>query len=193
MRQLLRSLVLVCAAVALAGCSSLSMPTAAKLRAVDYLNDDIASLLIAFDLPVGIEPIADGSTMSFTVTSGTGGGARVIAVLTRAADADAASGLPPPGGDRIYYLFGFSDADKAALRAAQATARALPPGNNSIIVDMGPRFCARVPTDLAKVRFSVLIALPGSTGLEPLINGESLQAVLAPSGQTALPPCARRS
>ena len=41
----------VAAILALAACSSIPIGTAGKLRGLDYLNDDVASLLLAFDLP----------------------------------------------------------------------------------------------------------------------------------------------
>ncbi|MHB1111315.1 MAG: hypothetical protein ACYCZU_13500 [Devosia sp.] len=62
-------------------------------------------------------------------------------MLARAESGEVAGSLPPPAGARTYYLFGFSDADKTALSEAQAWARTLPAGNNSLAISLAPRFC----------------------------------------------------
>lgn len=178
----------------LAGCTSLSLDTAARLRALDYLNDDIASLVLAFDLPLAIEPVPDGSVLSFDVTTPGNGERHIKAVLARAEAGEIAGSLPPPAAERTYYLFEFSDADKAALREAQAWARTLPPtGGNTLAINLAPRFCRIEAVDPGQARVSVLIALPGATSLAPLINGESLANILAQSGNAELPACAGHS
>jgi len=178
---------------ALAACTSLSLDTAAKLRALDYLNDDIASLVLAFDVPETIEPVADGSTLSFDIATPGKGERHIKAVLTHTDAGEVAGSLPPPAGERTYYLFGFSDADKTALREAQAWARTLPAGNNSLAISLAPRFCRTAAVDPGQVRVSVLVALPGATSLAPLINGETLANLLAQSPEKDLPECAGHS
>lgn len=193
MQRWSRSTAAALALLLLAACTSLSLDTAARLRALDYLNDDIASLVLAFDVPEAIEPVADGSTLSFDITTPGNGERHIRAVLARAEAGEIAGSLPPPAGDRTYYLFGFSDADKAQLREAQAWARTLPTGNNSLAIGLAPRFCRTAAVDPANVRISVLIALPGTTSLAPLINGESLANLLAQSPDKTLPECAGHS
>ena len=114
---------LALAAGLVAGCSSLSMPTAARLKTLDYLNDDIGSLVLAFDVPETLEPVPEASRFSFVVSIPGQGERKVDAVLAPGDASDVAGTLPPPGNERTYYLFGFSDADKARLREAQAWAR----------------------------------------------------------------------
>jgi hypothetical protein len=164
----------IAATLALAACSSIPIGTAGKLRGLDYLNDDVASLLLAFDLPPALEPVPDGSTVSFDITTPASGERHIKATLV-AADADDLAGtLPPPTGDRNYYLFGFSDTDKTAFREAQAWARTLPQGNNALSVSLAPRLCRTESIDPAKTTVSALIALPGATGLAPLLSNQPL-------------------
>jgi hypothetical protein len=116
----MRTLIAALATAALlAGCSSVGLnpTTAARVQAIDYVNDDIGSVLIAFDIPLALEPVPDGSVMVFTL-----GGRTLRTVLTRADLDDAVQALPPPKADRTYYLFGFSAADRASIKALQAGA-----------------------------------------------------------------------
>ncbi|MBN9311068.1 MAG: hypothetical protein J0I99_03935 [Devosia sp.] len=179
--------------VVLAACSSIPMGTAGKLRSLDYLNDDVASLLLAFDLPPALEPIPGASTVSFDLVTPSSGERHVKATLV-VADADELAGtLPPPSGDRNYYLFGFSETDKAAIRAAQAWARTLPPGANSMSVSLSPSLCRTEPIEPAKTTVSALIALPGAPGLSPLLSNMPLSTVLAAAPNKDIPPCAGHS
>lgn len=173
----------------LAACSSIPIGTGGKLRSLDYLNDDIASLLLAFDLPPALEPAPEGSTLSFDIVTPASGEKHIKATLV-AADADDLAGtLPPPSGDRNYYLFGFSDADKAAIRAAQAWAKTLPPGPNSLAISLSPRLCRTEPIDPTRTTVSALIALPGATGLSPLLSNMPLSTVLAAAPIKDVPEC----
>jgi hypothetical protein len=192
----LRAVAAIVAAALLAGCSSLSMPTAAKLKALDYLNDDIASLVVAFDVPLTLEPVPNASGFSFDITIAGKGERKIAAVLTQADAGDVAGTLPPPGNDRTYYLFGFSSADKAKLREAQAWAREIAltgVAPNTPVIGITPRFCRTDRVDAAATRVSVLIALPGSAPLEPLVRDQSLAALLASTGGGELPACAGHS
>lgn len=180
----------------LAGCSSLSMPAAAKLRALDYLNDDIATLVLAFDVPVTLEPLPEQSGFSFDIAIPGKGERKVAAVLVPADAGDIAGTLPPPGTDRTYYLFGFSDADKGKLREAQAWAKGIAltgVAPNTPVIGITPRFCRTDTVDPDATKVSVLIALPGSAALEPLVRDQSLAALLASTGGGELPACAGHS
>lgn len=178
---------------ALAACSSIPLGTAAKLRGLDYLNDDVASLLLAFDLPPSLEPVQGASTISFDITTPASGERHIKATLVAADAGDLAGTLPPPSGERNYYLFGFSDPDKQAIREAQAWARTLPAGNNALSISLAPRLCRTEPVDPAKTTVSALIALPGAPGLAPLLSNQPLSTVLASAPIKDVPPCAGHS
>ena len=95
-RRTTRIAAAVIALAALAACSSIPIGTASKLRGLDYLNDDVASLLLALDLPPSLEPMQGASTIGFDITTPANGERRIKATLI-AADADELAGtLPPP-------------------------------------------------------------------------------------------------
>lgn len=192
-RRTIRIAVAGVALAALAACSSIPIGTASKLRGLDYLNDDVANLLLALDLPPSLEPVQAASTISFDITTPSSGERRIKATLI-AADADDLAGtLPPPSGERNYYLFGFSDADKQAIREAQAWAKTLPAGNNALSISLSPRLCRTEPVDPAKTTISALVALPGAPGLSPLLSNQPLSSVLASAPIKDVPPCAGHS
>jgi hypothetical protein len=187
-----RAIAGLCVMLLLAGCSTLGVDTADGPRRLDYLRDDLASLLIAFDVPRGIGPVRGGSTLSLDVVVA-GQGERHIKAVLAEADADQIEGtLPPPGTGRAYYLFGFADQDQAAIRDAQAWARSLPGGltGNSLTIALAPRLCTSGGIDPATVDISVLVALPGVPRLAPLIDHARLAELLAQSGGGGLPACA---
>lgn len=184
------------ATLVVAACSSISMQTAAKLKALDYLNDDIAGLLLAFDVPETLEPVPDASGFSFAVSVPGKGERKVTAVLEPADASEAAGTLPPPEDGRTYYLFGFSEADKAKLREAQAWARGIAETGvapNTPVISISPRFCRSDEIDAASTKISVLVALPGNGALEPLVQRQNLAALLASTGGGELPACAGHS
>jgi hypothetical protein len=191
--QVLRVMAAVLLAAGVAGCSSLAMPNAAKLRALDYLNDDLGRLVLAVDVPETLEPIQGASSFSLTV-SVPGKGERKVEAVLEPGDASEVTGtLPPPGNGRTYYLFGFSDADKARLREAQAWARGIAETGvapNTPVMAITPRFCRSDTVDTVATKVSVLVALPGSPALEPLLQGQSLAAL---PGGANLPACAGHS
>lgn len=191
--QVLRVLAAALVAAGVAGCSSLSMPTAAKLKALDYLNDDLGSLVLAVDVPETLEPIQGASVFSFAVSVPGKGERRVEAALEPGDASDVAGTLPPPGNGRTYYLFGFSAADQARLREAQAWAKEIAltgVAPNTPVIAITPRFCQSDTIDAATTKVSVLIALPGGPALEPLLQGQSLAAL---PGGANLPACAGHS
>ena len=188
MRHLIAALAIT---AALAGCtaSSVNPSTAAKVSAIDYANDDVGSMLIAFDVPVTLEPVPNGSKMIFTL-----GDRTLTAVLARADLDEVAGTLPPPEANRTYYLFGFSEADKTKIQNLQHDATVITAGTTSLTVALSPLFCRTEEIDAAKTRFSVLLALPGSGGkLEPLIKNSTLEAALATMPEKELPLCAGNS
>lgn len=183
MRRLIAALAVT---AALAGCtaSSVNPTTAAKVSAIDYANDDVGSMLIAFDVPLTVEPVPNGSKMVFTL-----GDKTFSATLARADLDEVAGTLPPPKTDRTYYLFGFSEADKSRIKTLQHDAAVLG-GASTLAVGLSPSFCRVEEIDPAKTRFSVLLALPGSGGkLEPLISNSTVEAALATAPVKELPLC----
>lgn len=182
--------------VALAACSSLNLGTAAKLRALDYLNDDIASLSLALDVPLSLEPVPEASLLRFDLSVPGHGERHVSAVLVRGDASAAAGALPPPQSGRTYYLFAFSEVDQAALREAQAWARGLAasgvaPARPTVAIS--PRLCANAPGDPREQRISVLVALPGSGAMAPLLDDARVADLLVGTGSSSLPPCAGHS
>ncbi len=186
MRHLIAALAVT---AALAGCtsSSINATTAAKMQAIDYANDDVGSMLIAFDVPLTLEPVPRGSTMIFNL-----GDRKLTAVLARADLDDVAATLPPPAADRTYYLFGFSTADKEKIKNLQHDAQ-VTGGVTALTVALSPLFCRNQEIDPAKTRFSVLLALPGGGKLEPLFSNTSLADALATAPVKELPLCAGNS
>lgn len=177
----------------LAACSTLNLPTARALRQVDILTDDVGALIVALDLPATVAPLPFGVVITIIATT-PAHGERLIEAALVPADAEAVvSSLPPPGRERAYYLFGFSDDDKAKLAEAQAWARSIPGGftaaGGRLDLSVDPRLCALTQIDPAQTQFSVLIALPGGASLEPLFENARLADLLARSNDTQLPAC----
>lgn len=173
------------AVVALSGCSSLPIGAQGSARAIDYLHDDVAAALIAFDLPASLEPVEDGSTLRIDLDAPSGG-RHVRVVLQRSGDGELAGTLPPPAGGRSYYLFGFSDADAGAIRDAQAFARSLPQGAAGLEVILAPALCRIGPVDPDSVRVSVRVAIPGAPALAAPIQDQPLTVV---TGGASVPAC----
>jgi hypothetical protein len=192
-RLITRIAIAAIAFTALVACSSIPIGTASKLRGLDYLKDDVASLLLALDLPPSLEPATEASTLSFDITTPTSGERHIKATLVAADAADLAGTLPAPTGDRNYYLFGFSDTDKQAIREAQAWAKTLPPGNNALSISLAPKLCRTEVINPATTTVSALIALPGATGLAPLLSNQPLSTILAGAPIKDIPPCAGHS
>ncbi len=186
-----KSALTLSAVLLLSACTTLMPQTVAQMRALDTLNDDIASLVVAFDLPLGIEALPDSSALRFDVVSPQGE-RHVRASLVRGDVGEVAGRLPPPAEERTYFLFGFSESDKEALREAQRFARSLGGGaavTSSFPVSVSPEFCARGEVDFESARFSVLIALPVGVGLQPLLLNQSLTEALLATGQPGLRQC----
>lgn len=186
MHNLIRTLALS-ALVAIAACSTLSVGTVARLRALDLINDDIAELVVALDVPVALVPRPDNSRFVLSATTSDGATLGTEVALIRADAQEMAEHLPPPAMDRGYYLFGFADADKQKLRAAQAEIRAANAGPAEVKLNLS--FCLLAEIDPTTTMFSAFIALPGAEGLDPLINRETIASLLASTGQSDLEAC----
>lgn len=186
MRNLLAVLVV---ALLVTGCTSLGInPAAPSGRAVDPLRDDIASLLIAFDLPRGLGP-AKGSLFTFDVANG--GAGEHLRLPIAAADAEMVDGvLPPPGVGRAYYLFAFSATDMAAIRAAQASALARNVSSTGVTIGIVPHLCTSGGIDPNQVTVTVIAALPGQRQPLMFLDRQVLAQLLTQPGSTQMPFCA---
>jgi hypothetical protein len=184
----LRVVAAACALMALAACTAVvpgGVTPPPGNTTSGYINQDLSTAVIAFDVPVVLEPLEGASRLSYDVIVPGLGERHILSVLDFA-DTDVSDSLPPPAEGRTYYLFAPGDKDKAALREAQAFAGATRP-----TVSVGPRFCAAGPVDPQKLVISVLLILPGKAA-EPLVSKQTLASALAASG-TELPACAGHS
>lgn len=181
----------------LCACTTLGVdptPKTLAVRPLDYLNDDLGSLVFALDLPTTVMPQVSGSGATFDVTIAANG-ARHLQTALVLADGDAVDGvLPPPRSGRSYYFLGFGDKDKSSLREAQKWAKGLQGAAAPVFaLNLAPELCATAPSDPDKVTVAVLLALPNGPPLAPLVPSEPLAALLAGAGATPLPPCAGHS
>lgn len=142
-----------------------------------YANADLTGAVLAFDVPVVLQPADDPSRFGYDVVTGTG--ERHVEAELTFAEVDVAESLPVPGNNRTYYLYGVADKDKAALREAQGFAGATTP-----TLSVVPRFCAVGPIDPQKATISVLILAPGNPTPSTLVSNQPLAALLAASGTT---------
>lgn len=195
MGRFVRLGLVLAAAATLAACSSMSTGTAttatiAPAAAPTGFNQDIASAILVFDIPATLEPVPDASVLAIRMVSATD--SRGIDARLVPADADEMmSALPPPAADRTYFLFGFSPADQAKLREAQAWEKTQPAGSINIRIDIAPEFCTTGQGDAGQSRYSIFAALPGSV-VAPLTSN-ALIADLVESRQRPLPACAGHS
>lgn len=185
MAAMFRLIVGVFAALVLAACSTVG-PGPAPSSALDPLRDDVASLLIAFDLPRGLGP-AKGSLFTFDVANG--GPAEHLRLTPLQAEIDGLPpNLPPPGVDRAYYMFAFSAADKQTIRNAQLTAQARGANSQNVTVGFIPKLCTAGTVDPNLVTVSVYAVLPGRSPL-PFLNRTVLAQLLQQPGSTQMGPC----
>jgi len=187
----LRAALALVAVLAIAGCSTLQVDTAVRLRALDLLNDDIGDLVLALDVPVQLLPRPENSFLTLRATGADGSAISARAQLIRADAQDLAATLPEPKQDRGYYLFAFPDESKAKLRETQAAIRAARDngGASGPEVTLNIDFCALGAVDPGKTTFSARVALPGEDRLEPLINNETVANLIARTGAAELSSC----
>ncbi|HZY68997.1 MAG TPA: hypothetical protein VFE52_10435 [Devosia sp.] len=187
MATMTRLIAAIVTALVLAACSTVGGGSGPSNSTLDPLRDDIGALLIAFDLPRGLGP-APGSLFTFDVANG--GPAEHLRLTPLQADVDGIpSNLPPPGVDRAYYLFAFSETDKLAIRNAQLTAQARGATSQNVTVGMVPKLCTAGTVDPNLVTVSVYAVLPGRTPL-PFLNRTLLSTLLQQPGSTQMGPCA---
>lgn len=169
----------------LAACSTMGLPTGPTGK-LDLLRDDIASTLIAFDLPRGIGP-AKGSLFTFDVANG--GPNEHLRLVPVQADIDQVpANLPPPSPDRAYYLFAFTETDKLAIRSAQMSAQQRGATAANVTVGMVPKLCTAGVVDPNYVTVSVYAVLPGR-GAMPFLDKTALSVLLQQPGSTQMGPC----
>jgi hypothetical protein len=173
-------------ALALAACSTVGPGPGPGGTTLDPLRDDIGATRIAFDLPRGRGP-ASGSLFTFDVANG--GPAEHLRLTPLQADVDGLpAGLPPPGVDRAYYLFAFSETDKLAIRNAQLTAQARGATSQNVTIGMVPKLCTAGPVDPNLVTVSVYAVLPGKSPM-PFVNRMVLAQLLQQPGSNQMGPC----
>lgn len=173
-------------ALALAACSTVGMGPGPGSTSLDPLRDDIASTIIAFDLPRGLGP-AKGSLFTYDVANG--GAAEHLRLTPLQGDVDMLpAGLPPPGIDRAYYLFAFSQTDRLAIRNAQLSAQSRGATAQQVTIGMIPKLCTAGPVDANTATVSVLAVLPGRAPL-PFLNRQLLAVLLQQPGSNQMGPC----
>jgi hypothetical protein len=186
MATIVRLISALVAALVLAACSTAGPGPGPASGNLDPLRDDVGQLLIAFDLPRGLGP-AKGSLFTFDVANG--GPAEHLRLTPLQADVDGIpADLPPPGVDRAYYLFAFSETDKLAIRNAQLTAQARGATSQNVTIGMVPKLCTAGQVDPNLVTVSVYAVLPGRSPL-PFLNRIVLAQLLQQPGSTQMGPC----
>ena len=181
----MRHLPILCAALLVAGCSTVGLDAPSPKRGLDYLRDDLASLRVTFDLPRGVAPIEGASALSYD--GGQGEGHHLRVGLVPADIDDVAASVPPPGAGRAYYVYAIAPADQQRLRDAQQTLRGAGSGASLSAV---PQLCRSGTVDPKLVSVTIHAVLPGTGRLSPLIERQVLANLLAASGATELPACA---
>jgi hypothetical protein len=175
----------------LAGCSSMggiapaSSGSSGAGRQIDLVEDNLANLVFALDLPDNVQPTSAGISFSYDVNDKTAP-AYLDTSLARG-DAEAVMGaLPPPDAGRSYHVFAPSDVAKERLRSLQTFARGMAK-RPSPLVNIIPRLCASGAVDRARTTVTVRVVLPGRGAITPLIANETLAALEARSG--TIPAC----
>jgi hypothetical protein len=185
----MRHLIAIVLTLALAACSTVGINTGNNNRSLDPLHDDVASLLIAFDLPRGLGPNNTAGQL-FTFDVAQGGPQEHLRSLLVPADVDqAAGGLPPPAEGRQYYLYTINENDKPAIRAAQQSAVARNLSANSIQIGVVPHLCGAGAVDKNVLTVSIYALIPGQTRMMPFMNQVPLATVLQQPGSTQLAIC----
>ena len=175
----------------LGGCDTFGIgaapPPAPALRPLDVRTDDLASLIVALDLPRDVQPVEDASRADLDISTSSKGARHIKATLVLAAGDSVDGGLPPLPQGHTYYLLGFAPKDQAALAEVQKWLAALPPQAAPVSVfTVTPKLCSRGPVDAVASTFTIEAALPGGPPLPPLRGPTPLAAL---NGGKPLPNC----
>ena len=185
----MRRLIAIALTLCLAACSTVGINTVNNGRALDPVHDDVASLLIAFDLPRGLGPNnATGQLFTFDVAQG--GPQEHLRSTLIPADADQVAGnLPPPQEGRAYYLYSIDPQAQPAIRSAQAAAQARGISAASIQIGVVPHLCGAPGIDRTMLDVSIYAVLPGQTRPLPFMSHVPLTTVLQQPGSQQLAIC----
>jgi hypothetical protein len=173
LRRLAGSAVALAAVLLLGGCDTFGIgaaaPPAPALRPLDVRTDDLASLIVALDLPPDVQPVENANLADLDISTSSRGARHIKATLVLADGDSVDGGLPPLPRGHTYYLLGFSPKDQAAVAAAQKWLAALPPQAAPVSVfTVTPKLCSRRPVDGTASTFTIEAALPGGPPLLPL-------------------------
>ena len=186
-------IVAFCSLLLLAGCSAMGTgnfgPSGGGNRTLDAANDDIGSIVVAFDLPRGLGPVP--TTQLFTFDAANGGPSEHLRLtMVQANDADLGSQLPPLADGHAYYFFALNDNDKGRLAAAQASSRARGLTAQSIQLGIVPKLCTSGQIDPNALQVTVLGGIPSQTRMTPFLDHMPLTQVNQLPGSTQMPACA---
>ena len=188
MRQLLAFFSLLL----LAGCSTMGTDNfgpGGGSRTLDAANDDVGSIVVAFDLPRGLGPVPTTQLFTFDAANG-GPDEHLRMTMVQANDADQLGNvLPPPADGHAYYFFALSATDKARLLAAQTSSRARGLTAKSIQLGIVPHLCTSGQVDPNELQVTVLGGIPGQTRMTPFLDHQLLAQVLLLPGSTQMPAC----
>ena len=185
MATLFRLILAFLVTFALAACSTMGNGPD-RNRPLNALLDDVASIVIAFDLPRGLGP-APGSLFTFDVANG-GPEEHLRLTPLQAHVSDLPAGLPPPRADRAYYFYAFSATDVQAIRDAQISAQLRDASAENITLGFIPKLCTAGPVDPNVVTVSVYAVLPARAPM-PFLNRIVLAQLLQQPGSTQMGPC----
>ena len=164
-------------AVALTGCSSLgglSPGSGTPAAALDPLNDDVSTMVLAVDLPDALSPGREGPRLLF------GAGPARLDIVYGFGDAEAVmSALPEPADGRRYVIYDLSPADRGRVRAAQDA--------GAIALEVIPQVCATSAARRDRDTVAVLGILAGGR-IVRLVPPETVAALDARTG-TLTPDC----
>ena len=188
----MRHLIVLVSLLLLAGCSTMGTgnfggPSGGN-RTLDAANDDVGSIVVAFDLPRGLGPVPTTQLFTFDAAQG-GPNEHLRLTMVQANDADVGSQLPPLADGHAYYFFALNDNDKGRLAAAQASARARGLTAQSIQLGIVPKLCTSGQIDPTVLQVTVLGGIPGQTRMTPFLDHMALTQVNQLPGSTQMPAC----